>query len=128
MKKIHYWRHASLVKKMPREQYGENLSNKISFEELCPKWAERLNSGLSEEDRVRLVHDSKNCIVGEAWNFSGKYAGYYIAPLIPIVGCWKCITFGRMFGRRSRTRNIQRIDLEPLIKDFMAHWIERHAK
>lgn len=128
MKKIHYWRHASLVKKMPREQCGENLSNKISFEELCPKWAERLNSGLSEEDRVMLVHDSKNCIVGEAWNFSGKYAGYYIAPLIPIVGCWKCITFGRMFGRRSRTRNIQRIDLEPLIKDFMAHWTERHAK
>jgi hypothetical protein len=128
MKKIHYWRPVSLVKKTLREQSDENLSKKSSFEELCPIWAERLNSGLSEEDRATLAHDSKNCIVGEAWNFSGKYAGYYIAPLIPIVGCWKCITFGRMFGRRCRTRNIQRTDLEPLIKDFMAHWKERHAK
>ena len=128
MKKIHYWRCVSLVQKKPREQGNENLSKKINFEELCPKWAERLNSGLSEEDRETLVHDSKNCIVGEAWNFSGKYAGYYIAPLIPIVGCWKCITLGRMFGKKSRTRNIQRIDLEPLIEDFTAHWTESHAK
>jgi hypothetical protein len=128
MKRIHFWRHASLLQKMPREHCGENLSKKLNFEELCPKWAERLNSGLSEEDRDMLVHDSKYCIVGEAWNFSGKYAGYYIAPLIPIVGCWKCITLGRMFGRKSRTRNIQRTDLEPLIADFMAHWTESHAQ
>jgi hypothetical protein len=128
MKRIPYWRSASLTKKIPSEQFGENLSKKIRFEDLCPKWADRLNSGLSEEERVMLVHDSKYCIVGEAWNFSGKYAGYYIAPLIPIVGCWKCVTFGRKFGKRSRTRNVQRTDLEPIIEDFIAHWREKHAK
>lgn len=128
MKKINYWKPASLTKKIPSEYFGENLAKKIRFEELCPIWADRLNSGLSEEERVMLAHDSKYCIVGEAWNYSGRYAGYYIAPLIPIVGCWKCITIGRKFGRKCRTRDIQRIDLEPIIEDFMAHWMEKHAK
>jgi|GEM_PF-1544020 hypothetical protein len=128
MKKINYWKPASLTKKIPGEYFGENLAKKIRFEELCPIWADRLNSGLSEEERVMLAHDSKHCIVGEAWNFSGRYAGYYVAPLIPIVGCWKCVTIGRQFGRKSRTRDIQRIDLEPIIEDFMAHWTEKHAK
>jgi hypothetical protein len=128
MKKIHSWRHASLTKKIYSEYSGENLTKKIRFEELCPIWADRLNSGLSEEERVMLAHDSKYCIVGEAWNFSGRYAGYYIAPLIPLVGCWKCVTFGRQLGRKCRTRDIQRIDLEPIIEDFMAHWRENHVK
>jgi hypothetical protein len=43
-----------------------------------------------------LIHDSKYCIVGEAWGYTGRQAGYYMAPLIPFVGCWECVKLGRM--------------------------------
>jgi hypothetical protein len=57
----------------------------MSFEEICPIWTEKLNSGLTEKDKILLAHNSKYCIVGEAWKFSGRYTGYYIAPLIPFI-------------------------------------------
>ena len=46
-----------------------------------------------------LAHDSKYCIVGEAWGHNGRQAGYYIAPLIPLIGCWSCVKLGREMGK-----------------------------
>jgi hypothetical protein len=78
-----------------------------------------------------VERDSKYCIGGEAWQFSGRYTGYYLAPLIPFVGCWTCIKYARKFGNISKTSkkaNVTRIDFETLIEDFMIHWNEKHMK
>ncbi len=75
------------------------LQNKLTFNEICPEWSMKLDNGLSKDDVHVLVHDSKYCIVGEAWEYSGRQAGYYIALLIPFVGCWKCIRIGREMGK-----------------------------
>jgi hypothetical protein len=117
----------SLGKKNVRKSGVDHERPQVSFDELCPVWAEKLKTGLSEEDRIMLAHDSKYCIVGEAWHYSGKYAGYYVAPLIPFVGCLTCVKFGRKIGKRSRTKNVQKNELEPLIADFMIHWTEKHG-
>ena len=51
---------------------------KLSLKEICPVWSFKLRSGFDEQDVKTLVHDSKYCIVGEAWGYTGRQAGYYI--------------------------------------------------
>ena len=63
----------------------------ITFNELCPIWSKKLSLGIDRVDKILVECDSKYCIVGEAWQFSGRYTGFYLAPLIPFVGCWTCI-------------------------------------
>jgi hypothetical protein len=58
----------------------------LTLQEICPIWYSKLRNGLDEKDRSILSRDSKYCLVGEAWGFTGKQAGYHIAPLIPIIG------------------------------------------
>jgi hypothetical protein len=74
----------------------------LSFEQMCPMWARKLRIGLKEQDVRTLAYDSKYCIVGEAWGYNGRHAGYYIAPLIPLIGCWKCVKFGREMGKIAK--------------------------
>ena len=103
----------------------------ITFNELCPIWSKKLSLGIDRIDKFMVERDSKYCIVGEAWQFSGRYTGYYLAPLIPFVGCWTCIKYARKFANISKTNkkaNITRIDFEPLIEYFMIHWNEKHRK
>lgn len=112
----------------------ENKKNLVSvrpslnLEQLCPKWAAKLKNGLDDKDVWILAHDSKYCIVGEAWNYSGRYNGYCFAPLIPFVGCWKCIRFGFKMGKiakvygKSCTSN-----LYPLVDLFLDHWNIKHV-
>ena len=103
----------------------------ITFNELCPIWSKKLSLGIDRVDKTLVERDSKYCIVGEAWQFSGRYTGYYLAPLIPFVGCWTCIKYARKFANISKTNkkaNLTRIDFEPLIEDFMIHWNEQHMK
>jgi hypothetical protein len=103
----------------------------ITFNELCPIWSKKLSLGIDRVDKTLVERDSKYCIVGEAWQFSGRYTGYYLAPLIPFVGCWTCIKYARKFANISKTNkkaNVTRIDFEPLIEDFMIHWNEQHMK
>ena len=103
----------------------------ITFNELCPIWSKKLSLGIDRVDKFLVERDSKYCIVGEAWQFSGRYTGYYLAPLIPFVGCWTCIKYARKFANISKTNkkaNVTRIDFEPLIEDFMIHWNEQHMK
>jgi hypothetical protein len=103
----------------------------ITFNELCPIWSKKLSLGIDRVDKILLERDSKYCMVGEAWQFSGRYTGYYLAPLIPFVGCWTCIKYARKFANSSKTNkkaNLTRIDFEPLIEYFMIHWNERHMK
>lgn len=101
---------------------------RLTLEQLCPKWAAKLKQGLDDKDVRILVHDSKYCIVGEAWNYSGRYNGYYFAPIIPFVGCWECIKFGFKMGKiakvygKSCTNN-----LYPLVDLFLDHWNIKHA-
>ena len=107
------------------------VTKSITFNELCPIWSKKLSLGIDRVDKFLVERDSKYCIVGEAWQFSGRYTGYYLAPLIPFVGCWTCIKYARKFANISKTNkkaNVTRIDFEPLIEDFMIHWNEQHMK
>ena len=75
---------------------------KLSLKEICPVWSFKLRSGFDEQDVKTLVHDSKYCIVGEAWGYTGRQAGYYIAILIPFVGCWEFVKLGREMGKIAK--------------------------
>jgi hypothetical protein len=100
----------------------------LKFEEVCPVWSEKLRKGLDRRDRIILATDSKNCLVGEAWGFTGKQTGYLFAPLIPFVGCWGCVKFGRKIGNVARKNEDSSTtkDFEPLISEFIAHWNQEH--
>ena len=127
----------SSINKNKNTQMEENKNIDLptkytSFEKLCPIWARKLFVGLDKMDKFTIERDSKYCIVGEAWKFSGKYTGYYLAPLIPLVGCWTCISYARKFARISKNKNIKhhltRNDFEPLTEFFVNHWNEKHLK
>ena len=107
---------------------SKNIVTKyITFDELCPIWSKKLSLGLDKVDKFMIERDSKYCIVGEAWQFSGKYAGYYFAPLIPFVGCWECIKYMRKFANISKKKaNVTKSDFEHLIEYFMIHWNKKH--
>lgn len=112
------------------KQDGNSLSStfsRLTFDQVCPTWARKLKSGLEGQDVHTLAHDSKYCIVGEAWGYSGRHAGYYIAPLIPFIGCIKCVKFGREMGRIAKLHGHSCVyELYPMIKRFLEHWNERH--
>ena len=113
-----------IVEKYRQDQY-------LTLEEVCPTWFEKLNRGLAKKDRDTMAHDSKYCLVGEAWGFTGRHAGYYIAPLIPLIGCWTCIKYGNKMGnivrRKPAAINLHSTDFEPTLTEFLTHWNERHA-
>ena len=94
----------------------------LLFDEICPIWSNKIRSGIDEIDRAILVRDSKYCIVGEAWAFTGRQTGYYLAPLIPIIGCWSCIKYGQKFSKAARHRQ----KLDTLISEFVNHWNQNH--
>jgi hypothetical protein len=106
---------------------SQALESDLSFEEICPSWSKKLRNGIDEIDRMILVKDSKYCVVGEAWGFTGKQTGYYIAPLIPIIGCWTCIRHGQKFSKIAKDKKSYD-NFEPLISDFSKHWNQRHKK
>ena len=62
-------------------QANLNLEHELMLEEICPIWSSKLKNGMKEEDRSILSGDSKYCLVGEAWGFTGKQAGYYIVSI-----------------------------------------------
>lgn len=103
------------------------LESDLSFEEICPTWSKKLRDGMDEIDRMILAKDSKYCVVGEAWGFTGKQTGYYIAPLIPIIGCWTCIKYGQKFSKTAKNKKSYE-NFEPLITEFLKHWNQRHKK
>ena len=116
---------------MQKERFrDEALSFNLTFEDICPTWASKLRTGLIKQDIDTLVHDSKYCIVGEAWGCTGRQTGYYIAPLIPFVGCWSCVKFGREMGRIARYSDCSNAAgrLEPMISDFVKHWNKKHPR
>jgi hypothetical protein len=102
----------------------------LTFEDICPTWASKLRTGLNKQDVKTLVHDSKHCIVGEAWGCTGRQTGYYIAPLIPFVGCWMCVKIGREMGRIAKHsgQSSSAGYLQPVINDFVEHWNEKHSR
>ncbi|MGZ5471155.1 MAG: hypothetical protein ACXW0J_05665 [Nitrososphaeraceae archaeon] len=106
------------------------VTKSIKFNELCPIWSKKLSLGLDRVDKFLIERDSKYCIIGEAWKFSGRYNGYYFALLIPLVGCWTCIKYAHKFAKISKNKNkkeaLIRSDFEPLIDYFMKHWNETH--
>ena len=104
------------------------LNRDVRLEDVCPIWSKRLKLGLDEKDKHIMAHDSKYCLVGEAWGFTGKHAGYYIAPLIPFIGCWSCVQYGNDMGKLARkaAADLQASDLEPFVTEFLKHWSEKH--
>ena len=103
-----------------------DVDQDLTFEEVCPVWFRKFRKGLDRRDRSVLARDSKYCLVGEAWGYTGKQAGYYIAPLIPFVGCWNCVRYGRKFGNVAKKEDYAGSDFEPLISEFLAHWNREH--
>jgi hypothetical protein len=109
-------------------KYLTSSRSRLSLEHLCPQWAKKLKSGLDEQDIRILAHDSKFCIVGEAWKYSGQHTGYYIAPLIPFIGCWRCIKFGQEMGNIAKTYGKSCANkLYPIINLFLDHWNTQHT-
>jgi hypothetical protein len=99
----------------------------LSFEQICPTWERKLRTGLDQQDLRTLGHDSKYCIVGEAWGYNGRHAGYYIAPLIPLIGCWRCVKLGREMGKIARLHGQACTSyLYPVIIQFLEHWNKKH--
>lgn len=111
---------------LPKCADKSNSEQDLTFEEVCPIWSEKLRKGLDKKDKYILARDSKYCLVGEAWGFTGKQTGYYIAPLIPVVGCWSCIKYGQKFGRVAKKDECTASDFEPLISEFLVHWNQKH--
>lgn len=111
---------------LPKCADKSNSEQDLTFEEVCPIWSEKLRKGLDRKDKYILAKDSKYCLVGEAWGFTGKQTGYYIAPLIPVVGCWSCIKHGQKFGRVAKKDESTASDFEPLISEFLVHWNQKH--
>ncbi|MGE5634425.1 MAG: hypothetical protein ACM3VV_04285 [Deltaproteobacteria bacterium] len=107
------------------------VTKSITFNELCPIWSKKLSLGWDRVDKFMIEHDSKYCIVDEAWKFSGRFTGYYLAPLIPLVGCWTCIKYAYKFAKVSKNKNkkenLTRSDFEPLTEYFMKYWNEKHV-
>jgi hypothetical protein len=104
----------------------------LTLKDICPIWCKRLELGLTKKERDTMARDSKYCLVGEAWGFTGRHAGYYLAPLIPFIGCWTCVKYGNKMGKIARrqqpvTINLHLSNLEPVIAEFLAHWNERHV-
>ncbi|HET8847239.1 MAG TPA: hypothetical protein VFM20_00485 [Nitrososphaeraceae archaeon] len=106
---------------------SHTIKSDLSFEEICPIWSKKLSQGIDEIDRMILARDSKYCVVGEAWGFTGKQTGYYIAPLIPVVGCWTCIKFGQKFSKAAKDKKCCD-NFGPLIKEFSKHWNQKHRR
>jgi hypothetical protein len=113
------------------ERIAEKRKGDLTLEDVCPIWFKRLEIGLAKKERDTMARDSKYCLVGEAWGFTGRHAGYYLAPLIPFIGCWTCVQYGHKMGKNARrqpvTTNLRLSDLEPIITEFLIHWNERHA-
>lgn len=105
------------------------LHQSLGFKDICPVWSFKLRSGFDEQDIKTLVHDSKNCIVGEAWGYTGRQAGYYVAPLIPLIGCWECVKLGRDMGKIAKESGhlVAPAQLGPTIYYFVKHWNSKHS-
>jgi hypothetical protein len=101
------------------------LNRDLRLEDVCHIWSKRLKLGLDEKDKHIMAHDSKYCLVSEAWGFTGKHAGYYIAPLIPFIGC---VQYGNDMGKLARkaAADLQASDLEPFVTEFLKYWSEKH--
>lgn len=97
-----------------------DLDQDLTFEEVCPVWSKNLRKRLDRRDRHMLAKDSKYCL-GFQWK-----AGYYIAPLIPVVGCWVCVKYGQKFGKVAKRDEFTGSHFEQLISEFLAHWNRNH--
>lgn len=105
----------------------KQLSSPLTLDEICPTWAAKLKLGLTIKEKRILSYDSKYCLVGEAWGFTGRQAGYYFAPLIPFIGCWTCIKYRKDMGKLSREKKAYKTDdFQPLITRFLDHWNQKH--
>jgi hypothetical protein len=93
---------------------------------MCPFWSKKIRIGLDTKAKNVLVYDSKYCAVGEAWGYTGKQAGYYFAPLIPFIGCWSCIKFGKKFAAVAKKDDVTPNHFDVLISDFLEHWNQKH--
>ena len=111
-----------------KQEIPLSLHQNLNFRDICPVWSSKLRSGFDEQDITTLVHDSKYCIVGEAWGYTGRQAGYYIAPLIPFVGCWECVKLGREMGKIAKEFGplAAPYHLRPTIYCFVKHWNLKH--
>jgi hypothetical protein len=103
----------------------DKLNRYLAPEDVCPIWSRRLKLGLDEKDKHIMAHDSKYCLVGEAWGFTGKHAGYYIASLVAGVAYNMEMTWGKL-ARKAAAADLQASDLEPFVTGFLKHWSEKH--
>jgi hypothetical protein len=118
--------HSTHDNKQEKEKVVSKSNQPLILEDICPIWANKMKRGLNQADKFIMSHDSKYCLVGEAWGFSGRQAGYYIAPLIPLLGCWRCVIYGYNMGKICRKEELNTSELEAMILNFLKHWNEKH--
>ena len=88
---IPFWTIKSLLAhKNEEKEKGDLVMHKssqalLTLEDVCPVWSKKIRHRIDERDKHIMSCDSKYCLVGEAWGFSGRHAGYYVAPLIPFL-------------------------------------------
>jgi hypothetical protein len=111
------------------QETPSSLQQSLDLKDICPFWSFKLRSGFDEQDVKTIVHDSKYCIVGEAWGCNGRQAGYYVAPLIPLVGCWECVKLGRAMGKIAKEFGPLDApeELRTTIYYFVKHWNLKHS-
>jgi hypothetical protein len=96
----------------------------LYLEDVCPVWSMKIRHRFEQTGKSMMSTHSKHCLVGESW-LTGRHAGYYIAPLIPSLGCWTCVMYGHTMGNLSRKRESSRIFRTPNCR-FLNHWNEKH--
>lgn len=113
----------------------------LTFEEICPMWAEKIKEGtVMERTTTPVLLDISNtmcCVVGEAHRFSRLYYNYYGTPRTPDT-CDECTYYSRRFCATLAGMGAERydimlpdmldIDIECLKNKFTAHFNEAHAK
>ena len=86
------------VKTFKKHEIPLTFQDSLRFKDICPVWASKFRTGFDEQDVKTLVHDSKYCIVGEAWGYTGRHAGYYVVSLNSICGMLEMCEIGKRNG------------------------------
>jgi len=102
---------------------------KLTFDEICPSWSNKLIAHLDKNDLITLIRKPESCIVGEAWGYTSRYLGYKVVYLIPFIGCVKCIKYGNKIGEIAKRHDeFCASYLQPIIGDFVDHWNKKHLE
>jgi len=119
---------------MSQTTISVNKMKQLTFEEICPRWSNRLKTKNKDEDRHMTslyLSDSRCCVVGEAHGLDDGYAvsrrGSYSKY------CREChLSSMRIYDSEIHELRVPefkaRGSQEYEIQEFVKHWNEVHVK